>query len=292
MSVRDLPPLAQLRAFAALAETGGIARAGALLNVSHAAISQQVRALEAHLGLTLLQREGRGVQLTEEGARLGAALTDGFGTMAREVQALTGADADRPLQITTTPMFASEWLLPRLGGFRALHPEIDLTLNPTAARVTLEPGGVDVAIRFGGGRWAGLEAELLLVTEFVIAGATTLIGDCKVATPGDLLAFPWLQEIGTTETNDWLTQHGVTQGRVKSLTEMPGNLMLDALRSGQGVAATTRALIAADLARGEVRELFADDGRGLGYYVLTRPGVLRPKARAFVRWLRKEGKSG
>jgi LysR family glycine cleavage system transcriptional activator len=102
-----LPPLAQLRAFAALADAGSISRAGTALNVSHAAISQQVRALEAHLGLALVEKDGRGVRLTAEGAQLGQRLTDSFGAIAREIEALTGADAARPLQVSTTPMFAS-----------------------------------------------------------------------------------------------------------------------------------------------------------------------------------------
>lgn len=292
MSLRSLPPLAQLRAFAALAETGSMSAAGVLLNVSHAAVSQQVRALEAHLGLQLTARDGRGLALTPDGARLGQTLTDSFGAMAREVEFLTGADAERPLQITTTPMFAAGWLMPRIGGFRQAHPDIDLMLNPTAARVALEPGGIDLAIRFGTGSWAGLESDLLFHTDFVIAAARSLIGNRKISRPDELLDFPWLQEIGTTETNDWLHARGVTAGRVKSLTQMPGNLVLDGLRAGQGIVAVTRGFIEPDLARGDVVVLFEDEERGFGYFLLHRPGVLRPAARAFANWLRREARRG
>jgi LysR family transcriptional regulator, glycine cleavage system transcriptional activator len=292
MSLRSLPPLAQLRAFAALTETGSMSGAGDLLNVSHAAISQQVRALEAHLGLQLTAREGRGLALTPDGAGLGQVLTDSFGAIAHEVEYLTGADAERPLQITTTPMFAAGWLMPRIGSFRQAHPDIDLMLNPTAARVALEPGGIDLGIRFGTGTWPGLEAELLFHTDFVIAAARSLIGARNVGRPDDLLEFPWLQEIGTTETNDWLRARGVTAGRVKSLTQMPGNLLLDGLRSGQGIVAVTRAFIEADLARGDVAVLFEDEERGYGYFLLHRPGVLRPAAKAFANWLRREARNG
>ncbi len=257
MTLRSLPPLAQLRAFAALAETGGMSAAGDLLNVSHAAISQQVRALESHLGLPLVAKDGRGVALTAEGQRLGRTLTAAFGDIAAEIEALTGADADRPLQITTTPMFAAAWLMPRIGTFRQAHPDIDLMLNPTAARVALDPGGIDLAIRFGTGDWPGLTSELLFHTDFVIAAARSLVGDRTVSHPRDLLDFPWLQEIGTTETNDWLAARGVSAGRVKSLTQLPGNLLLDGLRTGQGVVAATRTFIEADLARGDVVVLFA-----------------------------------
>jgi len=264
--------------------------AGDLLNVSHAAISQQVRALEAQLGVALVTKDGRGVALTDLGARLGRALTDGFGNIAREIDDITGADADRPLQITTTPMFASSWLMPRIGGFRQAHPDIDLMLNPSAGVIALEPGGIDIAIRFGKGDWPGLVSEPLLRTDFVIAGARSLIGAREVCRPDELLQFPWLQEIGTTETNDWLKARGVTKGRVKSLTQLPGNLLLDGLRSGQGVVAATRAFIEADVARGDVVILFEGDDRGFGYFLLHRPGVLRPAAKAFATWLRRQAK--
>ncbi|KMW56791.1 AHCY transcriptional activator hvrB [Candidatus Rhodobacter oscarellae] len=284
--------MAQLRAFAALAESGAISKAGALLNVSHAAISQQVRALEAHLGQQLIERDGRGTRLTDAGARLGEALTEGFGRMTREIEALTGADADRALQITTTPMFAQAWLMPRLTSFRAQHPDIDLMMNPTAEPLALEPGGLDLAIRFGNGTWPGLEAQLLVATDFVIAGARSLVGDCDVQRPEDLLDFPWLQEFGTTEINDWLSRHGVVKGHVKSLTTLPGNLVLDGLRSGQGIVAATRAFIEPDLERGDLVVLFQGNDLGTGYFLVHRPGVMRPKARAFARWLRNEAKAG
>jgi len=145
-------------------------------------------------------------------------------------------------------------------------------LNPTAARVSLDLGGIDLAIRFGTGDWPGLTSELLFHTDFVIAAARSLVGDRRVAHPQDLLEFPWLQEIGTTETNDWLAARGVRAGRVKSLTQLPGNLLLDGLRTGQGVVAATRTFIEADLARGDVVVLFEDDRRGFGYFLLHRPG--------------------
>ena len=283
--------MAQLRAFAALAETGSMSSAGALLNVSHAAVSQQVRALESHLSLALITKSGRGVALTEDGARLGKVLGEAFGSVSREIEAMTGADNDRPVQITTTPMFAAAWLMPRIAGFRMAHPEIDLMINPTAAPIALEPGGIDLAIRFGRGTWPGLESRLLFHTDFVIAAARSLIGDRQIDHPGELLDFPWLQELGTTETNDWLAAQGVTAGKVRGLTQVPGNLLLDGMRSGQGVVATTRAFIEQDVARGDAVILFEDDERGFGYFLLHRPEPPRATVKAFITWLRREVKN-
>ncbi|WP_425051438.1 LysR family transcriptional regulator [Psychromarinibacter sp. S121] len=289
---RELPPLSQLRAFAALAEAGGMSAAGALLNVSHAAIGQQVRALEERLGVQLFVREGRGIALTAEGQRLGGVLRDAFGTIAREIDDLTGSDADRPLQITTTPSFAARWLMPRLGSFRAQHPEIDLMLNPSADVIELTPGGVELAVRFGKGDWKGLESQMFLRTPFVITAARSLIGDRTIDSPAELLDFPWLQEIGTDEAKEWLTGQGVTEGRVRNMTSLPGNLLQDALRSGEGVAATALAFVEREVENGDIVVLFQDDGRGPGYFLVTRPGVQRPALRAFMRWLMKEAQAG
>lgn len=287
MNLRTLPPLAQLRAFAALVDAGTMAGAGTLLNVSHAAISQQVRALETHLGLRLVEKAGRGVRLTEDGASLGRALTDGFATMVREIDLLTGADADRPLQITTTPMFAAGWLMPRIGDFHARNPDIELMVNPSPTIADPSAGGIDLAIRFGQGDWPGMQAELLVRSDFLIMGARSLVGARTIATPRDLLDYPWLQELGTNEVRDWLRQNGVTDARLKSLTHLPGNLLLDGLRTGQGVAATSRTFVQAEIDRGDLVVLFEDVDPGSGYYLVTPPGVLRPAARAFAAWLRR-----
>ncbi|MCG6901408.1 MAG: LysR family transcriptional regulator [Rhodobacter sp.] len=288
MSIRSLPPLAQLRAFAALAESGSISGAGDLLNVSHAAISQQVRAFENHVGVQLVVKDGRGVALTEDGARLGRTLNDGFGAMTREIDALTGADAARPLQITTTPMFAGSWLLPRIGDFRQRHPTIDLMINPSPGLTDPAAGGLDLAIRFGRGIWAGLESELLLPTDFLIMGAASLVGDCTIGAPQDLLKYPWLQELGTNEVANWLRTNGVTEKRMNGLTHLPGNLLLEALRQGQGIAGTSRAFVEQDIAHGTLKVLFEDPNPGSGYFIVTRPGPPRASTKAFIHWLRRQ----
>jgi len=291
MPLTSLPPMAQLRAFAAFAETRSMSSAGALLNVTHAAVSQQVRALEAHLGVRLLIRDGRGMALTDQGRRLGQCLRDAFDAMAREIDELTGAEAERPLQLTTTPMFAAGWLMPRIGDFRARHPEIDLMVNPSTGLANPEPGGFDLAIRYGDGDWPGLSVEMLLPTDFMIMGARSLIGDTEIRSPKDLLGFPWLQELATNEVRDWLRKHGVGEAGMRGLTRLPGNLLLDGLRRGQGIAAVSRSFVEAEIERGDLVVLFQDADPGTGYYIVTGPGRLRPPTRAFVAWLRRQMKA-
>ncbi|MDA7427368.1 LysR family transcriptional regulator [Primorskyibacter aestuariivivens] len=285
-----LPPLAALRAFAAYAETGSVQKAGAALNVSHAAISQQIRNLESHLGLTLLDRSGRAARLTHEGRQLAEALADGLGTIAARVAELTGADAARPLHVSTTPSFASNWLMPRLAGFRSLHPDIDIMIDPNPALTNPQPGGIDVAIRFGAGRWPGLEAELLLPTSIAVVAATDLIGTHPADCAEDLMRFPWLQELGTSESTAWLRNQGVTEARTAGLVHLPGSLTLEAARQGQGILVTAKEWVLGDIAAGRLRLLF-EDPPGKGYHIVTAPGVPRPPLRDFLRWLRRQAPS-
>ncbi|WP_294613225.1 LysR family transcriptional regulator [Roseovarius sp.] len=284
-----MPPLTALRAFSALAETGATAAAGAQLNVSHAAISQQVKQLETHLDVALVDRSGRQLVLTAEGQQLADALTLGFGAIARAIEALTGADADRPLQVSATPGFAAQWLMPCLSAFRQAHPQIDLMIDPTPNMVPLEPGGIDVALRYGTGDWPGLEAELLFCSPIVAAAAPSLVEGMKITRPADLVHLPWLQEFGTNEASDWLRRRGVTEARAAGLVQVPGNLLLDGLRNGQGVAVTVREWVKQDIAAGRLVLLF-EDQEDAGYYIVTRPGVLRAPAKAFVKWLKKQAK--
>ena len=288
MDWRTLPPLAALRAFAALAQEGSFARAGSALNVSHAAVSQQVRALEERLGTALVERAGRGTVLTPAGLQLAATLETAFTAIRRAVDEITGADAARPLQVSMTPSFAVSWLMPRIAEFRHRHPEIELMLNPTPDLVELAPGGIDVAIRFGDGNWAGLQSEPLLATDFVIVAARSLIGSRKISDPRDILDLPWLQELGTSEISTWLRQRGVLAPKTGNLTHLPGHMLLEALRSGEGVTATSLAFVERDVAEGRLVVLFEDLRPDAGYHIVTRPGVMRPPLKAFVAWLRRQ----
>ena len=287
MDWRTLPPLAALRAFSAFADTGSVQRAGDALNVTHAAISQHLRALETHLGLSLLDRSGRAMVLTPEGQQLAQALSSGFGMIAHTVEEMTGRDASRPLHITTTPSFAANWLMPRLAEFHTSNAETSLMIDPSTALVDLSPGGIDVAIRYGQGDWPGHEVELLMPTSMVVVGAPTLFKDRRVTKPQDLVDLVWLEELGRSEAKEWLQSRGVEQGFLGRRVTVPGNLMLDGVRDGQGVAVSTKLFIEADVAAGRLVILFEDPPGDSGYYIVTRPGVLRPPARQFVNWLRQ-----
>lgn len=284
MNWQHLPPLSALRAFSAYVETGSLTKAAAALNVSHAAVSQQLRQLERHLDLALFDRSGRMLSLTDAGTRLASVTVSSFQRMIDTVEEVTGADAMRPLHVSTTPTFATSWLMPRLPEFQEKHSDLNIMIDPTLQLVTLETGGVDVALRHGMGHWPGLESELLLTSPMVVVAAPSLMGTRVVDSPADLAGAPWIEELGTSEASRWLEQNGISSD-LRRKTSMPGNMMLDAVRNGHGVAVTVRNFVEADLAAGRLVALFTAERAG-GYHIVTRPGVQRPPLRAFVRWLR------
>ncbi|CUK11029.1 Gcv operon activator [Ruegeria denitrificans] len=287
MDWMKMPPLASLKAFHAFAETGNVVKAGALLNVSHAAISQQLRALEKHLGTALLDRSGKSMTLTAEGEKLARALHLGFGAIGDAVADLAHTAEDRPVHISLTPSFAASWLMPRLPAFQAEYPDIPLALDPSPHAVSLRPGGVDVAIRYGDGNWPGVNDELLLQSPIVIVAAPLLLGGRASMTPDELSQLPWLEELGTTEATSWLVRQGVTHGPRAGRIALPGNLVLEGLRAGQGVTVTVRHFVEADIRAGRLTELFCETGSG-GYHIVTADAPLRPAVKTFVTWLRRQ----
>ncbi len=287
MNWQNLPPIPALRAFAAFVDKGSLTAAGEALNVSHAAISQQLRHLERHLDVALFDRSGRALELTSAGEQLAAATGAGFQRMIDAVEELTGADIDRPLHVSATPNFATAWLMPRLPDFRAKYPEIDILLDPSHELVTLSPGGVDVAVRYGDGTWPGLTSEGLLFSPMVVVAAPSLMGTRTVESPADLVEAPWVEELGTSEASRWLEANGVEPGRRRRRMALPGNMMLDAARNGQGIAVVVRSFVEADLAAGRLVALFTAPQTS-GYHIVTRPGVQRPPLKAFVKWLRSQ----
>ena len=287
MNWADFPSLNSLRAFATVAETGSFSRAGTSLNVSHAAVSQQVKALEARLGVALVIREGRGIKLTDEGVALARQLGRGLAAIREGIEALTGAEVSRPVQVTMPPAFAVSWLMPRIMDFQHRHPEVMLMLNTTAEVIELAPGGIDLAIRFGDGDWPGMAVTPFLHPDLVVVAARGLIGGRKITDPAKLVEMPWLQELGTNDVAAWMKRRGVTPERPLKITHMPGNLIMAAVRRGDGLTYTARCFVDEEIQSGRLVELSSENDTG-GYYIVTRPRVPRPPVRAFVKWLKHQ----
>jgi LysR family glycine cleavage system transcriptional activator len=285
MNWRDFPSLTSLKAFAAAAEHQNLTKAAADLNVTHSAISQQIRTLERHLGTRLFTRTRHGISLTAQGEYLSGCLLSAFASMSSVLENMAGAENSRPLLVSATPMFSSAFLMPRMSNFLGAHPKIELNIQSTIEAVTLTPGGVDMAIRYGTGNWPGLDSHLILPGCLTVVASRNLVGDRFFQHPRELLEFPLLQEQASVEFDLWLEKVGVPIQLPRKVIRLPGNMLVDGVRRGDGISATVPAFIADELKSGELVALFDDPIPGIGYYLVSLTGTQRPALSVFKQWL-------
>ena len=161
----QLPSLNGLVAFEAAARRLSFTRAGDELNVTQAAVSRHVRALESDLGVALFHRAHRRVRLTPDGERLAQAVTLGLQHIARTVGDLRRVRHAGQLTIAASVAFSSLWLMPRLARFHAAHPDVRLRLVAVDRFDDPAAVGVDLTVRYGDGRWPGMVATHLFADE-------------------------------------------------------------------------------------------------------------------------------
>jgi LysR family glycine cleavage system transcriptional activator len=285
MDWRQIPSLSALRAFEAAARTGSLSEAARELNVTHAAIAQHLRKLEEHVGRALMRREGRGMALTEDGRRLAQPLGQAFGQIADAMRAISD-DPGRPLAVTLTPSFAAQWLMPRLGDFWAKHADVPLTLHPDRHIVDLARDGMDLAIRYGDGKWPNLQAEMLTPADFCVVAAPNLLDGRENFSLEELAAMPWVIEEDWPEQLAYMSRIGLDVSRIRTTMVPTEELALSAARQGYGLHVELGTLVADDLATGRLRSVHCAPVSGLGYYLVTRPGPVKANLRLFMRWLK------
>lgn len=285
---RSIPSLTALRAFAATADLRSFSQAARVLNVTHAAVAQQVRALEDQLGRPLVQREGRGVSLTADGEQLAEALGEGFGAIQRGLEALRAGEADRPVRVTLTASFAAQWLMPRLKDFWQRHPDIGLSLHPDSRVVDLHRERMDLAIRYGNGDWPGVEATYLASARLVIAGAPSLIGDQTELSTEDMAGMDWILSRTWPEQDAYLRQLGLDPDTLSRTDISSEELAIAAARQGLGLVIESVALMESDVAEGRLRIVHESREKLPAYFIVTLPGPKRAAARAFFRWLKSQ----
>lgn len=288
MDWRHVPSLSALRAFEAAARLTSYSAAARELNVTHAAIAQHVRRLEDHFGLPLMQREGQTMQPTADGHRLSRGLTDAFSKIAEISEDLLARDADRPLRIATTPSFAENWLMPRIGAFWAEHPDIRIEIAPSNELVDLRADGFDLAIRYGRGGWPGVTSEPLESAGHVVVAAPAVVDGRRITCVADLSDQHWLMHGVSTEERLWIRENGLDLDTVRTTNMLRGSMALQAVRAGHGVTIVPRAVAKRDLDSGALVALCEEIDSDLSYHILTRPDRLSPKLNTFMRWLRKQ----
>jgi LysR family glycine cleavage system transcriptional activator len=286
MNWKDIPSLAALRAFEATARLDGYSAAARELNVTHAAIAQHVRGLEAFFCQTLIIRQGRKMELTQAGHKLAASVSEGFGVIEAGVGAVRQAGEDAPLKIALTPTFAENWLMPKLGAFWAEYPYFPLALIPSLELVDLKRENFDLAIRYGRGDWPGVKAELLAPANYVVIGTPELVGERQVGELKDLNKFPWVMAEGRDEEKLWAKSHGLDLEGTQGSRFSTNGVVLSAVRAGLGLSIQGRALVEQDLASGALVCLCEEPPSTLGYYLVTLNETPRERLQVFLKWLR------
>lgn len=153
-------PLDQIDAFVTAARMKNLTRAAEVMHLTVSALSHRMRLLEDRVGHRLLARGPRGVELTPEGQRLFDAVAAPLDAIGHALQRMSARN-DHVITLSLIPSMATAWLVPRLPGFLAAHPELGLNLQSSTHVVDFEREPVDLALRLGGGRWPGVHAELL-----------------------------------------------------------------------------------------------------------------------------------
>lgn len=290
---RRLPPLRSLRAFEAAARHLSFARAADELHVTPAAISQQVKLLEGHLGVSLFRR-GAQLALTEGAAAALPLVSDSFDLMERAVERLRQGRDHGPLVVSASPAFAARWLIPRLARFQQRHPDIDLRLSATIRLVDFATEDVDLAIRYGAGHYPGMHVERLKAEEVVPVAAPHMAE--KLKNVADLLEVPLLHNSAmdwdTTFPTwpSWLDNAGIeVPPGLKPRRFDDFNLVLQAVLAGLGAALVWRTLVADEIHAGRLMPLFPAQPLANAYHlVCPSKHLTNPKVAAFRAWVMEE----
>ena len=294
---RRLPPLNALRAFEAAARHLNFSRAADELSVTPGAVSQQIQNLEDYVGVALFKRTPKGLLLTDPAQIALPALREAFDRLAEAASMLTAAVDGRRLTVSVAPSFAAKWLVPRLGQFEALHPQVDVWISAGMELVDFNSGEIDIAIRYGAGRYPGLEVVRLMQETVIPVASPALLETQPLNDPSDLAGHILLHD-GSPDADEscpdwtmWLAARGV---RGVDGTRGPrfnqSSLVIEAAVGGRGVALAKRALAQADLDAGRLVSPFQiTTAVDFAYYLVhPKPKGRLPQVKAFMTWITAE----
>ena len=290
--MRRLPPLGALRAFEAAARRLSFKDAAEELGLTPTAISHHVRLLEEHCGVKLFRRRPRPLALTPAGETLLPGLRDGFDAFAGALSSIGRAGAGAPLRVTSTNAFASRWLAPRLGGWRASHPGVPLSVIGTDRIVG--PDEADLAIRYARSAPPHAGRELFRDRHYPVCSPRLVAESGPVASPSDLGRYPLIQY-------DWLASDPLSPNWKRWFDAAAGAAApwtiafsfreeahaIEAALAGQGATLCSDVVVADLLASGALVKAIDFGLPGYGFYPVFAPDHPRRETlEAFVQWLR------
>ena len=285
------PSLTSIRAFESAARLGSFAQAARELGTTAASVSYHVRQLERQIGVPLFLRHPHRVDLTESGRTIAEEAVSAFAALRASFIRAVNLDQSR-LSLTTLPTIGTSWLTPRLGRFRARHPEIHIDLELSAESQDLTAGRFDAAIRNGHGRWPGLRTVKLLPSIFMplcspkLKRAAAALADPRRTPEVPLVGRAdwwalWFRALGMKDVS--------LRGRIRAHLSAE---YLDATEAiaGNGIAIGSPILFRDEIDTGRLvpaHDLVVGDGRAFWFtYPVARQDSR--KVLVFRDWLREE----
>ena len=297
---RRVYPLNSLRAFETSARHLSFVKAAEELYVTPAAVSHQVKRLEAYLGVQLFRRLPRGLLLAETGQVLLSELREVFLRLDKAMERVLESDSRGALTISVAPMFAVKWLVPRLQRFDALHPNIDVRMSSSLGVIDFQRDAFDAAVRLGGGQYPGLESVQLFDESVTpMCSPSLLEGPLALRSPDDLRRHVLLHDDAMAfdpSAPNWDTWLEAAGARRVDASRGPHfsqpDHALQAAIDGAGVVLGWRYLAADDIVAGRLVQPFSlvlPLGSAF-YLVFPEAYADRPKVVTFRDWLMEETK--
>jgi LysR family glycine cleavage system transcriptional activator len=287
---RRLPNLNQLRAFEAAARHLSFKAAAEELHVTDAAISHQIKALEADLGTALFQRSGRGVLLAPAALKLAETLTSAFDLMGQAIANYDHETNDAVLRISAVPAYGNRLIVPNLPAFAATHPDIKIELSLEVGLADLAAGEADGGIRYGKGDWPGLDARLLHRDMLAPVCAPELVAGRRLPLdPAEIVQMPVALPPGAAlDWANWqqaMGAEGALSGPIQRMENRA--IAIDYLTLGYGVALYDLRFAAHELATGKLVRLHPStiEGQNGIYLVSLHAATPDPWLLAFGTWL-------
>jgi LysR family transcriptional regulator, glycine cleavage system transcriptional activator len=286
-TAHDRLPLGALRVFEAVASHLSFSAAADALNVTPAAVSQQIKALEGYIQVPLFRRNGRRVEITDEGLELLPSVRVGLEKLESALQQIKHHRRAGPLQITTLSSFLQIWLLPRIRSFRRKYPNIELRFHTSRDLVDFSRSVQHVAIRFGRGNYPNLHCEKIFDDWLVPIASPDLIKQHGMIERGTNLSKYPLLDNGDEPWSVWsqVDEEVAWLSRAPSIDDSAG--LLAAAEEGLGYALASWTLVTRALQKGTVR--LAGKGAlpyGSAYYFVCPKNFLAiPKVAQFREWI-------
>lgn len=293
-----LPPLTSLRAFVATARHLSFVKAAEELHVTSAAIGQQIRLLEDHLGQALFLRNRGQLVLTDAGQALMPGLTDAFDRVLDAVARLAGNGDTAPIRVSVAPSFAGKWLVPRLAALRETLPELEVLVDASARFADLSNDETDCVIRYGLGSYPGLVTDRLFSEAVVpVCSPGFALQHGLYSGPQAIQRVPLLHEDGPER--DAMCPDWTAWSRSAGLPDIgagPGfrfnqsSLIIDAAIAGQGLGLGKLRLAAADIKAGRLVVPFGEPQTvEFAYFFAATPHKAnQPRIARFRDWLNAE----